>query len=1679
MAQKRLNKKMLATLSLVAMAIVVIGTILFLKYRFKDPKPFMDEAHRLVEEGRRLAAEERDQAAALTDPEAAYKTLMESRDQGSLKKWMEARDALTSAVNYSRGDFALRMQAIQELAELYIEAQLFEGAKQYWEAMVKQQSPNLYARRHLAQYDYELAKNSPRSQWPTVWAQVRSRAEQLIQLAPDDPYGYELDAHALMKLVDAGSSPNEKEQLAEADALVDKALQLDPNSVAGCYLRAYRAFLPAGDKNTPEALTAAAAQAETVLRQAIEANPQDPQAYENLFELVLLGRVQQAYTAAAAIVDPTIRSQKRREARTVLDPILRELDRCIAMFPQRGQFYALKARLLRLEGYDPKVYQQLIDCFHQALATPEIDTAWFLDVGNLYWLRADNQYGQDGMEDWHSAYTILRRGLYDWSFLQMGGPESMIRQNTRLSIMRRLIQVCTELALRETDDQKKESYLTEAEHLSGRLSETIGDQNPYSQIAAGQIAWARGRTEEAIRRLYRADEALSAENHIDRDLRMKLFRVLRETEHYSYGLHYGEVALQPVEGREKDFVDFLQAAARVSSRLLQRQILGWIERFEEQMGNAYRYRSRVQQVRAELLINLDRRAEAQEILQTLEAPDESLRLLRAQALPEVQQRVKALEAIVREQPAAEPLVRSLVQYYLEEGRANKAVLEPARQIIARAVQADGQNRYFVQMQLMLDEPDPNAIPPDRMNQIVEESIRRTSPPQRRDLEMAQHYFRLADWSVVQGDAETAQRYWQKASQLFEAAQRQDPQGAESVRGLFDIALRLKDYARADALLAQLKSLDPTNALLCQGLLHAEHQQWIESADSLVQFLRQRPVSVTGHLSLAHVYQAQNRTEEALAQARTAYQQDLNHGGAMRMLLALQHQRNQETARKSGWESLSHGQIYEQIQLTNRILLLQPDDVEALSMQVVYYPLWIGLWKAQLEEPAGGLSPEDREKIVQQMQQAQQIAENACHRLIALYPSRPQNWQALANIIYQYAEMTSDSAQRQESLRRAESVFRQALQANPQSTELAVSYARFLETTGREQNAEQMLQNMVAESSGDAQIQARLRLAQMYQEDPELYPQALEQYQAILQQDEFHRAASLFLAGLLVKQRQLDEALAVLQKLRGHQDDPDLISQELVYLLEAGRVEDAEKLLAELKSKFPSYEHIPLIAGNIELFKAQYVAAAAYADQVLQNHPDHPRALLLKAKALFYDRKYSPAEQILLQLRRQLPATSDMGRAELSQVYWEQGRRAEAIQELEMAWRDNPQSELIRSQLMDRLDQDGRLDRLEALYDQALERSPDSIRLHVEAARVARRRGDEQRKLNRPRLATQYLEKAVALWQKAAAMSSYPPDRVNPLRLGWMAAEVRLGRHFLQLRQTAPAREHLQKALALAQEDLKLHADFPGLTLVMAEASFALGERSQAIDMYERTLLRVQDQVRTSELVLLQITGIGAVDEMIAWAEKKLKEQPDSVIFRRALARLQQLNRNYAEQIRNLESARKLTQDDDLLFLIDQMLAEAYLQNNLPDQALDSYQRLLERQPENVSILNNLAYLLMDRPDRQADAAALAEKAFQLAPGEPDIMDTYAVTLLRGNTPESFRKADLILRRAIQQKQRQGNPVPVGMYYHLGQALQGQQRGDDAREQFRLALNLLESGQASVEEETLKPKLLQALEELKP
>jgi tetratricopeptide (TPR) repeat protein len=285
------------------------------------------------------------------------------------------------------------------------------------------------------------------------------------------------------------------------------------------------------------------------------------------------------------------------------------------------------------------------------------------------------------------------------------------------------------------------------------------------------------------------------------------------------------------------------------------------------------------------------------------------------------------------------------------------------------------------------------------------------------------------------------------------------------------------------------------------------------------------------------------------------------------------------------------------------------------------------------------------------------------------------------------------------------------------------------------------------------------------------------------------------------------------------------------------------------------------------------------------------------------------------------------------------------------------------------------------------------------------------------------KEALPLLQKT--IRKYPDDK--RLRLTYARMLVEQDRvedakvEFASLLQQYPDDDELRYSLALVSLEAK----------AWNEAESYLQEliaRGSRVDSAHLNLGRLHEERNDPEGALIEYAQVGPgndylpaqlrqADILIAngratEASRRLaaarEAQPDYAI-QLYLIEAETLGNNNkdAQALQVLQQAIKLYPDDLNLLYTRAMLAEK--RDDLAQMEKD-LRSIISREPENAMALNALGYTLADRTTRYAEAKGLIEKAHQINPEDPAVLDSLGwVNYRLGNLDEAER----LLRQALE------------------------------------------------------------------
>jgi putative PEP-CTERM system TPR-repeat lipoprotein len=254
----------------------------------------------------------------------------------------------------------------------------------------------------------------------------------------------------------------------------------------------------------------------------------------------------------------------------------------------------------------------------------------------------------------------------------------------------------------------------------------------------------------------------------------------------------------------------------------------------------------------------------------------------------------------------------------------------------------------------------------------------------------------------------------------------------------------------------------------------------------------------------------------------------------------------------------------------------------------------------------------------------------------------------------------------------------------------------------------------------------------------------------------------------------------------------------------------------------------------------------------------------------------------------------------------------------------------------------------------------------------------------------------------------------------------LGMALSNNKQFAEAAENLQKAIqkkpdfiaaSVALAHLEIRSGHPDKAMKLAMDLQKAAPKSAAGLALEGDLLMIRkryaDAAKTYQKAIgVEPTGLLAIKLHSAQAEAGNVKEAD--------AKLEQWMKGHPDDLVVLEysATRNLKADRNRL-------------------AIDQFERVLQKAPNNIFTLNNLAVLYKRENDPRA--AATAERAYKLAPGSPMVADTLGWILVEHGA--TSRGLDLL------QKAAAASPDNSEIQYHLAVALA--KAGDKAKSRQQL------------------------------
>ncbi|MDD5010768.1 MAG: tetratricopeptide repeat protein [Phycisphaerae bacterium] len=1560
---KKVNKKV-AIIGSVILALLIMAAIVVILNFSRDPQKYIADAQI---------------ALALEEPD--YKA---------------AEKAYGQAFSYAKKNINLKTDILFKLADMYIEMNDWRKAAGCWNRVINFDTKNLKARLAMLDYSYQLAMSG---NW-TAWKEVESNASELIERQLDTtPRMYRIKGQAILELVKHGQMTDRESAINDAIENLQKSSQEEPNNVdvyqllADAMVQKGKILAAGGVLN---AIESGRQEASKILLKGIENLPDEPKAYVNLY------------------------SSKIDEAGQDEDKI-KEVESNLLQLVQKFPDSPLpRFSLVQLYQKNPKDIEKTIDAEEKARKLEKQNVSYAITAANLYYrkylMEKDLQYFQ-------KAIDIATDALSYPDSLDVPGPRARIGFINRYSLHTFLANSYLDRAAESSADAAKNAqWLELAEKEVHQIDQLLGSaENPYAIMWQGRIKLAKGQKNEAISQMYTAYQQLTAAGQTENDLQLgllayELAKALGNTSETGAVMQFYITALRNSMHFSKP--EMILEFASVLIRMQEwKPSLEAIDYFEQNFGQTVRSRD----LRISAYIGSNMLDKADELFKEISIDDPNI--LRFKNMFWNARVTRANWELIQKRPDDERQAQQDTEYQKlkanyeqmknESRKIRNKLVETGIKQITDAEFVDMCKRYMADEEhsealslidsyqavhpnsinaeiykLILSEPSPANVPPERYEQITVQVLDSIADPIRSNLMLGQFY-------QTKEETERAVEYYQKVLQLM-------PDNADAITGLFEAAITLEDFKRAQKITETVRehNIDDCRGNFFRARLAYVKEEYQEAVERINACLEERPVFSRAYLIRSQAYSALERENDAIDDAQKAYNFNPSDRQVTRNLAYMLYKRNQRLG-----NAATPDQILETRKALEAAARANPRD---LNLQNIYIQF------------ISSTEPDRAVAISQQRQKATPTAENSLQ---------------LGRIASIAAQQSKIQAQKDAYNEIALDAYKTAYGLAPSDVRIVGAYAEFLRNTGRPNEAEKIAAGQDALlwrfyiRSGKLD-EAQKMLNELYEANP--------------------KDANVVTGLILVSRSKTDQAGVLKYSAELLNIDKTLDNQivQIESYLEVGLADEAEALLADLRGKYPD-DPRALFLQTWQIAKQGKLAdALKLANHNLDIDKDNPRAWRLRGQINLGLNNYNEAIDDLL--KSKLLRDNAEVRIDLARAYTRTGRYEQAIAELKASIEEQ-ESAVARAMLEEIYYRTGKVDQLESFYLELIDKFPDNVDWYNRVADLM---------LNTQKFDQSYKFFSAA-YQNSLKRNSEMPDANS---FDGMLRALLGAKKYDQL--LAEATKHLDGIFA------------PLAYTRMADAKAFTGQKEAAVQYFRRALEKAETNQKYIVPILREMNNMVGFEETVKWCSEKLQSQPDSLAINTVLFNLYNINEQYNKAIEYIDNCIRIKGDDDkekmvyqfnkastLLMAFNKTQDRTYL-----EKAIQEYESILQKQPTNISVLNNLAYIIVDNDLAADKALEYAERAYKNAPGNANILDTYGYVLLKNG---ETKKAEEIMQMALQQFEKDKINAPMEVYEHIAMVKESLGQNDEALAAYRRAL---EFAGANVSQE-VKDRISAAIERL--
>lgn len=447
-----------------------------------------------------------------------------------------------------------------------------------------------------------------------------------------------------------------------------------------------------------------------------------------------------------------------------------------------------------------------------------------------------------------------------------------------------------------------------------------------------------------------------------------------------------------------------------------------------------------------------------------------------------------------------------------------------------------------------------------------------------------------------------------------------------------------------------------------------------------------------------------------------------------------------------------------------------------------------------------------------------------------------------------------------------------------------------------------------------------------------------------------------LGALYAHLKRIDDAERQYRRAAELAEPASAFAMELADFLDGqGRSAEARPLLERAVAADPTYQPAWTRLAELAFEERRYDDALAAAGAVLERSPRHRGSLLVKARVHLARRETDQAQEALQKLLEQYPNDAEV-QIQMARVHTQAGNPKLAEAALARAVELAPERLDAQLALAEMNRAGGAPEVAAETYESLVQRLPGNAQLHESLGQARLEAGDAAG--------------ALESFQKARELA---PERARSA-YGLGLALAKLGR-----------RDEARRAFETA---LELNPSYVAALARVLDLDVAAGQASKALARLEKQRALAPGVAGFEHMRGRLLESRGDRVEAEAAFRAALELDPAHEQSRADLAQLLGRAGRYDETIALLDAAPEETVSGSLLML----KGLAQQARGRMDDAIASYERALELEPDLAPAANNLAALYAEQDGQMEKALQLAQDARERHPDDPVIASTLGAIL---------------------------------------------------------------------------------------